>query len=116
MFFNAFRAIMKAIEEPNMSTSVRIFRPTKTAMQSGLRNTQKWLVDFEAGEAQVADPLMGWAGSHDTNRQLRMWFDTKDEAVAFAKKKGFEYRIIKPQSRPQRPRAYADNFAFRKIS
>ena len=99
-----------------MSSSVRIYRPTKTAMQSGLRNTQRWLMDFEAAEAQVADPLMGWAGSHDTKRQLRMWFDTKEEAVAYAVKKGFEYRVLEPQSRPQRPRAYADNFSFKKVS
>ena len=99
-----------------MSNTVRIYRPTKTAMQSGLRNTQRWLCEFEPGDAQVADPLMGWAGSHDTTRQLRMWFDSKDEAVAFAKKKGFEYRIIEPQARPLRPRAYADNFAFKKVS
>ncbi len=59
-------------------TSVRIYRPTKTAMQSGLRNTQRWLLDFEIGDAQVADSLMGWAGSHDTNGQLRMDFETKE--------------------------------------
>ena len=98
-----------------MTTSVRIYRPTKTAMQSGLRNTQRWLMDFEPGDAQIPDGLMGWAGSHDTTRQLRMWFETKEEAVAFAKKKGFEYRVIEPQVRPQRPRAYADNFAFNRI-
>ncbi len=92
-----------------MSQTVRIYRPTKTAMQSGLRNTQRWLLDFESGDAQVA-------GSHDTTRQLRMWFDSKDEAIAFAKKKGFEYRVIEPQARPLRPRAYADNFAFKKVS
>ncbi|MBL8642634.1 MAG: ETC complex I subunit [Rhodospirillaceae bacterium] len=98
-----------------MTSSVRIYRPSKTAMQSGLRNTQRWLLDFEPGDAQVADSLMGWAGSHDTTRQLRMWFDSKEEAIAFAKKKGFEYRVVDPQVRPQRPRAYADNFAFNRI-
>lgn len=98
-----------------MTASVRIYRPAKTAMQSGLRNTHRWLVDFVPDDAQVADPLMGWAGSHDTTRQLRMWFDSKEEAVAFAQKKGFEYRVIEPQVRPQRPRAYADNFAFNRI-
>ncbi|MSO99377.1 MAG: oxidoreductase [Rhodospirillaceae bacterium] len=96
--------------------TVRIYRPTKTAMQSGLRNTKQWLCEHEPGDAPVADGLMGWAGSHDTNRQLRMRFDTKEEAVAFAKKKGFEYRVIEPQARPLRPRAYADNFAFEKVS
>jgi hypothetical protein len=97
-------------------TSVRIYRPSKTAMQSGLRNAQRWLVEFEPEAPLVADPLMGWCGSQDTNRQLRMWFDSKDEAIAFAKKKGFEYRVIEPQARMVRPRAYADNFAFKKAS
>jgi hypothetical protein len=83
-------------------------------MQSGLRNTKSWLLDFEPGDAPVPDELMGWAGSHDTLRQLRMKFDTKEEAVAFAKKKGLAYQVIEPQARFLKPRAYADNFAFKK--
>ena len=99
-----------------MSGQVKIFRPAKTAMQSGLRNTKRWLFEFEPGETVANDALMGWVGSHDTNRQLRMWFETKDEAVAFAEKKGLAYRVVDPQAKAIRPKTYADNFSFKKVS
>ena len=95
--------------------SVRILKPTKTAMQSGRANTTRWLLEFYPAAAQEADPLMGWAGSHDTNRQLKLWFDTKDEAVAYAVRKGLDYRLEEPKERIVVPKSYADNFAFRRI-
>ena len=98
-----------------MGNAVRILRPAKTAMQSGLRNTKRWLLEFEPGERIEADGLMGWAGSPDTARQLRMWFETKEEAVAFAEKKGLSYRVLEPHAKAFKPKAYAENFAFRKI-
>jgi hypothetical protein len=94
---------------------VRILRPAKTAMQSGLRNTKHWLLEHEPGDRVEADGLMGWAGSRDTERQLRLWFDTKDEAIAFAERKGLTYRVIEPHAKAIRPKAYADNFAFRRV-
>ncbi len=95
--------------------SVRISKPTKTAMQSGRANTTRWLLEYDPAAAQSADPLMGWAGSEDTNRQLKLWFDTKDEAVAFAVRKGLDYKVEEPRDRVIRPKAYADNFAFNRV-
>ena len=98
-----------------MTGSVRISKPTKTAMQSGRANTTRWLLEYDPADAQDADPLMGWAGSRDTNRQLKLWFDTKEEAVAYAVRKGLEYKLEEPHDRVIRPKSYADNFAFRRV-
>ncbi len=96
--------------------SVRIFKPAKTAMQSGRANTKRWLLEFDPADRLEADALMGWAGSHDTNRQLRLWFASKEEAVAFAERKGLTYRVEEPNLRAIKPRVYADNFAFKRVS
>ncbi len=53
-------------------TEVRIYQPAKTAMQSGLANTRKWVLEFEPGAAKSIDPLMGWTGSADTREQLKI--------------------------------------------
>jgi hypothetical protein len=97
-----------------MTKSVRIYKPTKTAMQSGRANTTRWLLEHDPADAQEADPLMGWAGSSDTDRQVKLWFATKEEAVAFATQKGFAYRVEEPHDRTIKPKSYADNFAFKR--
>ena len=99
-----------------MSGSVRILKPTKNAMQSGRANCQRWLLEYDPAAAQEADALMGWAGSDDTNRQLKLWFDTKEEAVGFAVRKGLDYKVEKPNERVIRPKSYADNFSFKRVS
>ena len=99
-----------------MTGSVRIFKPAKTAMQSGRANTKRWLLEFDLLDRLQADALMGWAGSHDTNRQLNLWFSSKEEAVAFAEGKGLTFRLEEPNQRAIKPKVYADNFAFRRVS
>ena len=66
----------------------RIFIPAKTAMQSGKANTREWLLEFEPASARVSDPLMGWTISSDMNGQVRLPFDTREEAVAYAQRHG----------------------------
>jgi hypothetical protein len=88
----------------------RIYRPTKTAMQSGRGNTRKWVLEFESQEPKRIDPLMGWVSSGDTQEQIRLRFDSKEEAVAFAEKHGYPYWIEEPHVRRVRPKSYADNF------
>ena len=95
-------------------TSVRIYKPARTAMQSGRANTKRWLLEYDPRDAQQPDPLMGWAGSGDTDRQLKLWFATSEEAVTFATKKGLTYRIEPPHDRVIRPKSYADNFMFKR--
>ncbi|MEQ8441813.1 MAG: ETC complex I subunit [Alphaproteobacteria bacterium] len=91
---------------------VRIYKPTKTAMQSGRGQTKEWTLEFEPTDASRPDALMGWVGSADTRKQVRLLFDTQEEAVAYAKKHGYSYTVEKPRERRIRPKAYADNFSF----
>ena len=95
-------------------TEVRIYKPSKTAMQSGYANTRRWVLEFEPGAPKITDPLMGWIGSADTRGQVRLRFGSKEEAIAFANKHGLNYRVQEPRSRRIRPKSYADNFSFRR--
>jgi hypothetical protein len=81
-------------------------------MQSGRAKTKLWLLDIEPADPVEADPLMGWSGSHDTDKQLRLWFPTKDAAIAFAQAKGLAFTVFEPHDRTIRPKSYADNFAY----
>ena len=94
--------------------TARIYRPTKTAMQSGRAKTHDWVLEF-APSAQSADPLMGWIGQGETSRQVRLRFATEDEAVAYCKKRGLDYDIEQPQESRQRPKSYADNFRYDRV-
>ena len=64
--------------------SVRIFQPAKNAMQSGRANTQAWVVEFKPNDAVKPSPLMGWPGSADTRQQVRLSFDSRDDAIGYA--------------------------------
>lgn len=94
---------------------VRIYQPAKTAMQSGRANMRKWVLEFDPTERKTQDPLMGWAGSGDTATQLRMRFETKEEAIAYAEKNGLIYRVMEPKTRRIKPKAYADNFSYDRV-
>jgi len=94
---------------------VIIYQPAKTAMQSGRANIRRWLVEFQPGAPKRADPLMGWIGSSDTQAQVRLYFDSRDEAVAYAKKHGLSYSVREPKIRRVRPKNYSDNFAFDRL-
>lgn len=96
-------------------TSVTIYRPAKTAMQSGVRNTRRWVLEFDTGSEKFIEPLMGWTGSADTTRQLRLRFDTRNAAVAFAERRGLKYRIQEPNFRRVRPKSYAENFTYHRV-
>jgi hypothetical protein len=95
----------------------RIFRPSKTAMQSGKQKTQDWVLEFEPSDARRADPLMGWTQTSDTaSSQVRLAFETKEEAVRYADQHGIAFQLIDPHPAKRIIKAYADNFAFgRKI-
>ena len=90
----------------------RIYRPAKNAMQSGKAKTQNWVLEFEPTSARRSDPLMGWTVTTDTQGQVRLSFDTRDEAVAYAQAHGIAFQVL-PEPRQQKIiKAYADNFAF----
>ena len=93
---------------------VRIYKPAKTAMQSGVAKTREWVLESEPARKEV-DPLMGWTESRDTMQQVELQFATLDEAKAHAEKNGWQYTIETPHERAIRPKAYADNFAYNRV-
>jgi len=93
----------------------RIYRPAKTAMQSGRAKTKDWVLDFEPASARTPDPLMGWSSSSDMNAQVRLSFETEAEAVAYATRHGIAFRITEPKVGKKIIKAYADNFSFNRV-
>ncbi|HMM13512.1 MAG: ETC complex I subunit [Parvibaculum sp.] len=93
----------------------RIYRPSKTAMQSGKAKTKKWVLEFEPSAARKVEPLMGWTSSPDTNTQIVLRFDTKEEAIAYATRRGIDYQVMEAQTARSHLKAYADNFKADRI-
>lgn len=91
----------------------RIYQPAKTAMQSGTAKTHGWVLEFGQSAAREVDPLMGWTGSADTQAQVRLRFDSREAAEAYAAAKGWEFDVVEPHARKPniRPRGYGENFA-----
>ena len=92
--------------------AARIFQRSKNAMQSGKARAGEWILQFESHRPLKPDPLMGWVGSGDTDMQVRLHFDTKEEAVAYAEREGIAYEVEEPKPIFFRPKSYADNFRF----
>ncbi len=88
----------------------RIYRPTKTAMQSGRRGTDRWVLEFAPRDRPAADPLMGTNASTDMMRQVRLTFETREAAEAYAARSGIAYRVAAGDERVVKPQSYADNF------
>lgn len=91
----------------------RIFQPARTAMSSGSAKTHDWILDFEPASAREIDPLMGWTSSDDTQKQVRLRFSTKEEALEYARDHGIDVQVLEPHKRKPniRPRGYGENFA-----
>ena len=87
----------------------KIYKPSKTAMQSGTRNTKKWILEFDTKDAGI-NPLMGWETSNDTMSEVKLKFSSKDQAISYAKKNNIEYYIVEPQKRKIIKKSYTDNF------
>jgi hypothetical protein len=91
----------------------RIYQRPKNAMQSGSAGTHEWMLEFEPAEPRAPDPLMGWIGSSDTLAQVVLRFDTREEAEAYAARRGIPFDLeLPPPPRPLKPKVYADNFRF----
>ena len=96
--------------------SARIFSPAKTAMQSGKAKTGLWVLEFDPEQPRKIDPLMGYTTSGDMKSQIRLTFETKEEAIAYAEKNGLAYRVQEPKEAKRRQISYAENFRYdRKI-
>jgi hypothetical protein len=89
---------------------VKIYKPAKNAMQSGKANTKKWLLEFCQKKTRFIEPIMGWTGNSDTKPQIHLAFDTKEEAIAYAKRNDLEYTVVLPEQPKIKIQAYSDNF------
>ncbi len=91
----------------------RIYKPAKTAMQSGTAKTKAWVLEFAPASAREVDPLMGWTSSDDTQAQVKLRFDSKEAALDYAEENGIEAIVQEPKTRKAniRPGGYGDNFA-----
>jgi hypothetical protein len=94
---------------------VRIFQPPKTAMQSGRAKAKLWVMEFEPTAARQVESLMGWTSSADTRAQLRLHFDTLEEAIAYAQKGNLMYSVERTHERNVKPKLYADNFKYDRL-
>ena len=91
--------------------TARIYRPTKTAMQSGQAKTRDWVLDYEPDRPTEVEPLMGWTSSSDMKSQVRLRFASKEEAVAYCERNGIAYQVFETKSAARHGISYADNFA-----
>ncbi len=89
----------------------KIYRPARNAMQSGKANTREWILEYDTVGSRATDPLMGWTSSNDTRSQLRLKFDTREEAIAFAQREGIEFTVREPREPKRIIKSYAENFA-----
>jgi hypothetical protein len=94
--------------------TARIYKPSKTAMQSGTANTKDWVLDFEPEAPRQVEPLMGWTSSGDMRQQLKLRFGSKEEAVAYCERHGIAYQVSETKPVARRAISYADNFAFKR--
>lgn len=92
---------------------VRIYKPSKTAMQSGLAKTKNWVLEYETTSPRRPESLMGWTASKDTLNQVKLRFFSKEDAIKYARNKGWEYVVVPDHKKKIVPRNYNHNFVFR---
>ena len=91
----------------------RIYQPARTAMQSGSAKSKNWVLEYAPASAREIDPLMGWTSSDDTQRQVKLRFDSREAALAYARAHGIDAEVLPAQGRRPniRPGGYGENFA-----
>jgi hypothetical protein len=94
--------------------AARIYKPAKTAMQSGTARTKDWVLDYEPEQPSVVEPLMGWTSSGDMKQQVRLQFYTKEDAVAYCEREGIPYQVFEAHEPARRTISYSDNFSFKR--
>jgi hypothetical protein len=92
--------------------AARIYRPAKTAMQSGKAKADTWTLEFEPEQPRKVEPLMGYTSSRDMKSQIRLTFETKEEAIAYAQKNSIAYTVYEPKETRRRVVSYSENFRF----
>ena len=91
--------------------TARIYRPSKSAMQSGRGKTKGWVLELSSNAKLSADPVMGWTSVNDTDGQVKLEFDTREKAIAYAKREGLDFIVEEARERKRLVKSYAENFA-----
>ena len=94
--------------------TARIYKPARTAMQSGQANSKEWALDYEPEQPRTVEPLMGWTSSADMKQEVHLRFDSKEEAVAYCEREGIPYRVFETAPPARQRISYSDNFAYRR--
>jgi hypothetical protein len=92
--------------------TARIYKPARTAMQSGQAKAREWALDYEPEQAPTVEPLMGWTSSGDMRQQVHLSFDTKEEAIAYCEHNGIAYQVFDTKPPVPARLSYSDNFAY----
>ncbi len=95
--------------------TARIYVPARNAMQSGRGKSHRWLLEFEPAAPRRVEPLMGYTSSTDMTSQVKLFFDTKEEAIAYATREGIPYRVEEPKLETRKTVIYSDNFKTSRV-
>ena len=90
--------------------NAKIYQSRKTAMQSGRAKTGQWVLQIASSAARSSDPLMGWTSVDDMSGQIKMVFDTRAHAVAYAKREGMTFTVEEARERKRLVKSYSENF------
>ena len=89
----------------------RIYKPAKTAMQSGRAKAQDWILEFTSDSRRASDPVMGWTSIDDMTGQVRLHFESREQAIAYARREGMTFQVEEPRESKRLVKSYAENFA-----
>ena len=96
--------------------TARLYRPSKTAMQSGKAKTKAWILEYNPTTPLFTNPVTGWTGSSDTPQQLRLSFQTLDAALDYVQKNQIDVTVSPSHDCKTTPKSYSDNFRYDKVS
>jgi hypothetical protein len=89
----------------------KIYRPGRSAMQAGRAKTHGWVLEFLNSGKRSSDPLMGWTSIDDTASQVQLTFETREEAIAYARRHNLTFRVEEPREPRRLVKSYGQNFA-----
>ena len=108
--FESYRSDQFLLQEM-VYMDARIYKPAKTAMQSGRGKTKDWVLEFVSGAKRSSDPVMGWTSIDDTTGQVRLHFDSREQAIAYAKREGLTFAVEEPRETKRLVKSYSENFS-----
>lgn len=99
------------LQKDRSKMDARIYKPAKTAMQSGRAKTKDWVLEFVSSAKRVSDPVMGWTSIDDMTGQVRLHFDSREQAIAYAKREGLIFSVEEPRETKRLVKSYSENFS-----